>query len=64
MASKAHTAPLKQIYLHNRRGAGRGTQRGPSGSLRRGPSAKCPSPVGGALLSHGLPPQYHRRSGA
>ena len=28
------------------------------------PPVECPSLVGGVLLSHGLAPQYHRRSGA
>lgn len=30
----------------------------------RGAARKCPVLVSDVLLSHGLPPQYHRRSGA
>ena len=38
-------------------------KRGPGGP-RSAPIWKCRPPVSGALLSHGLPPQYHRRSAA
>ena len=38
-------------------------KRGPRGP-RSAPIWKCRPPVSGALLSHGLPPQYHRRSAA
>ena len=39
-------------------------RRPPPLSRRGPPLAKCPLVAGGVLLSHGLPPQYHRRSGA
>ena len=47
--------------------AGPGREKGPA-RIPRGPLAsgigKCPPLVSGVLLSHGLTPQYHRRSGA
>ena len=39
-------------------------ERGPGGSPPGPLSGECPPPVSGVLLSHGLSPQYHRRSGA
>ena len=46
---------------------GPGREKGPA-RIPRGPLAsgigKCPPLVSGVLLSHGLTPQYHRRSGA
>ena len=44
------------------RGMGKGAPEGAPSSHRL--FAECRPPVSGALLSHGLSPQYHRREAA
>ena len=61
--------PAERVVFYAARAARHGlksnnAERPPPLSRRGPPLAKCPLVAGGVLLSHGLAPQYHRRSGA